>query len=80
MKGLIMVEESAFPIFDKDGMAYTKNCGLTKREWYAGLAMQGILAHGYASTPRDTREYVANEISKGAFEIADAMIEKSKRK
>ena len=39
--------------------------GLTKREYFAALAMQGIITKGY------TNGYIAKE----AVEIADALIE-----
>jgi hypothetical protein len=44
---------------------------MTLREWYAGLAMQGIVT---ADHSRDL-----GIISESAFKIADAMISKSNR-
>ena len=49
----------------ESGLAPCK--GLTKREWYAGLAMLGLLPHaGLALT--------TFELAERAFEVADAML------
>lgn len=42
--------------------------GLTKREWYAGLAMVGLMPHAV------THVFTAQELAERAFEIADAMM------
>lgn len=42
--------------------------GLTKREWLAGLAMQGILARGQGP-------HVSHDIASDAVSQADAMLE-----
>ena len=57
---------SAFPLFD--GSAHYG--GLTKREYYAAAALQGLLA--------STQVHIEMDVSKiagHAFDIADAMIE-----
>lgn len=41
--------------------------GLTKREWYAGLAMLGLLPHA-------GRDLTTFELAEHAFEVADAML------
>jgi hypothetical protein len=41
--------------------------GLTKREWYAGLAMLGLLPHAGSSL-------TTYELAERSFEIADAMM------
>jgi len=41
--------------------------GLTKREWYAGLAMLGLLPPAGAS-------FTTYELAERSFEIADAMM------
>lgn len=46
--------------------------GLTKRQWYAGMAMQGLLAaqiHGFNDTS------ARGPFVSMAFEIADAMLQ-----
>jgi hypothetical protein len=59
--------ESAFPIFDKDGISLIGEEGLTKREYFAIMALQGILAANegtyYDSTIKECIKY------------ADALIE-----
>lgn len=37
-------QDNAFPVFDSDGGASTAQIGLTKREYFAAMAMQGLLA------------------------------------
>ena len=46
--------------------------GLTLREYYAGLAMQGLLS-GY-QTKYTARQNLSEEVSSLAFNIADSMI------
>jgi hypothetical protein len=43
-------------------------CGMTLRDWFAGMAMQGIL-----SDP--ALMYPANELAANAYSLADAMIQ-----
>lgn len=60
-----------------DGVAYDghRNFGLTKREYLAGLAMQGMLANSYTNghTP-PLSEASRHEIALCAVEQADALI------
>jgi hypothetical protein len=74
------MSESAFPqiepIMEKRELGYYKigekvQAGLTKREWFAGMALQGIWANGIKLENYETT-------SKVAFRQADAMIEVSK--
>ena len=49
--------------------------GLTKREHYAGLAMQGLLANSYGGmTSGGSRTFSPNEISKLAVLHADELL------
>ncbi len=49
--------------------------GLTKREWFAGMALQGMLARAdFQLFPYDGAEIATVLASKNAFAIADAMI------
>jgi hypothetical protein len=64
--------DNAFPIFSAQGCSDPDLRGLTKREYFAALAMQGILAtesedynYGHNSAPR---------IAARAVEQADALI------
>ncbi len=43
-----------------------KRCGMTLRDYYAGLAMQGLCANGNTN---------AIDIARAAYIIADAMLE-----
>jgi hypothetical protein len=47
--------------------------GLTKREWFAGMALQGLLSNHTPDSQND-KEYFARE----SFLIADAMIKAGK--
>lgn len=49
-----------------------KNFGLTKREWFAGMALQGILAY-YGNSGNETK------IAQYCFGFADAMLAESKK-
>ena len=55
------------PAFPNDS---TGDEGLTKREWFAGMALQGILAShpGYVNNEAD-------KMAAAAFRMADTMIE-----
>jgi vacuolar-type H+-ATPase catalytic subunit A/Vma1 len=57
--------DSAFPV-DSGEMGMTE--GLTKREYFAAMAMQGILS---SSADRGT-----SAVAKNAVEFADALMEK----
>ena len=65
-----MREQPAFPN-NPDGAE-----GLTKREWYAGMAMQGYLSAsaGMTSTGPGKVNVLITQISEIAFMIADAML------
>lgn len=54
------------------GAIITEHPGITLRQWYAGLAMQGLLASDRVSA----LSYIRNpqSLSDDAFDIADAMI------
>jgi hypothetical protein len=63
-------EESAFPVFDSDGSTSIGAAGLSKREYFAAMALQGYLA-AHASEPTMP---VAEIMAKDAVEYADALI------
>ena len=74
-----MEQESAFPNQHKDENGQIicgkyGEFGLTKREWYAGLAMQGMCARHANCDHSD----VIPKITSSAFEIADAMLKQNK--
>lgn len=53
--------------------------GMTKREYFAALAMQGILSNSNFDHSPLTDESVANAVA-DAFLIADEMIEESEKR
>ena len=75
-----LIKNSAFPfeIEHKDGKVYAK--GLTKREYFAAMAMQGILANPNTSHQIESQygKIDANEANRilvnTATELSDALI------
>lgn len=68
-----MKKEPAFPWLNPKGMV--DHPGLTKREWFAGLAMQGMCAnHGTYGQGRGPQD-----VAERAFDVADAMINESEK-
>ena len=52
-----------------------RNFGLSKREYFAGLAMSGFLSNSYSNgDTRPLSEASRHEIAKSATEQADALI------
>ncbi|WP_447881007.1 hypothetical protein [Serratia fonticola] len=70
-----MSKETGGPAFPCNGVVVKTNCGgmivdsagLTIRDHFAGLAMQGILVEAGC--------YSASGVAKEAYEMADAMLE-----
>ena len=54
----------AFPVFDPNGVY---SLGLTKREWFAGMALAGLASTGTTGTFEDDAE--------ACWYWADAMVE-----
>ena len=54
----------------RGGMCTVTSKGLTKREWFAGMALSGFLANSNIKTSIDD-----SVVSRVAFEFADAMME-----
>jgi hypothetical protein len=64
-----MNNESAFPVVETGHEAESVSLGLSKRECFAGLAMQGLIACGdvkFKSTAENFAQY--------AVAIADALL------
>lgn len=57
----------AFPVSN----GYEYKTGMTLRDWFAGMAMQGLLASGLAQK--------SGGYSRAAYEFADAMLEVRKK-
>jgi len=62
--------ESAFPIIAED---YIIDGGLTKREYFSAIAMQGIIAN------KDGLDNKIERIVESAVDTADALIEELKK-
>jgi hypothetical protein len=63
-------DDSAFPIFDSSGEHFLKHRGLSKREYFAALALQGMLSN----PSLDGEEYTPNLNACLAIEAADILI------
>lgn len=68
----------AFPGFHIDNGTTTVYGGMTLRQWYAGMAMQGILANqderNVQRGGRGTGMGTSRDVATYAFVVADAMI------
>lgn len=75
----------AFPVevsFQEDGLMVGLQTGnnsgmakgLTKREYFAGLAMQGLLAAGHGVTVKGTIVYDPENICGGALKYSDELL------
>jgi hypothetical protein len=62
--------DSALPIFDSSGWNHSSNSGLSKREYFAALALQGILS----SPALNPDEYNPSLNACLAIEAADILI------
>ena len=62
----------AFPLISDEG--YVINAGLTKREYFALMAMQGIIAN------KDGLDIKIERIVESAVDTADALIEELSKK
>lgn len=78
-----MKEEPAFPsdyvAIDKKGRPM-QTMGLTKREWYAAIALQGIISSSRGHEINDKPVKSPEEYAVAAFNYADAMIKESDKK
>ena len=66
------------PIADSEGniLSYPDTVpGLTKREWFAGMALQGILTR----TGSPLSRMPSNEVAETCFEFADAMLKEGEK-
>jgi len=62
----------AMPVSDPMG----RDIGLTKRDWFAGMALPGIISETYinlASTSDADRDMIES-VARHAYELADAML------
>lgn len=53
---------------------YWDGNGMSLRQWYAGMAMQGMLTNGFQPNMVKQTDPAAFDYAKAAFEMADAMI------
>lgn len=57
---------SAFPNFGTEKNVLFPQGGMSLRDWFAGVAMQGILIND--------PDWTDNEVAKTAYELADEML------
>lgn len=75
-------DDAAFPRSGNE--EYPPHYGMTMREWYAGMAMQALTASNnwhaaMLETAQSERVNLSTVIAANAFDIADAMLEQSKK-
>jgi hypothetical protein len=73
----------AFPVSPESaerlGCVFThEDVGLTKRDWFAGMALIGFIADPGDKDDPETWEEVLKRIPRAVYEIADAMLEQRK--
>jgi hypothetical protein len=61
---------SAFPL-DGNSAGHPDTLGLTKREYFAAMAMQGVLSHNHPGTPTPNQ---TEDIAKYAIGLADELL------
>ena len=66
-----MSDEKVFPQSDYTPAGYKYNGGLTKRELFAAMAMQGLLAHSCQQAPNIEKE---GDVASKSVLCADALI------
>lgn len=70
-----MSDHTGDPSDDEPTYADVPHPGMTLRDWFAGQALSGMLAHSTRYRPRDGAPANWHEaIAQEAYEIADAMI------
>jgi len=69
-------DQSTFPLDPDHNSKYTEYAGLTKREYFAGLAMVGLLSNsGQVQTFAGNRpEPVPSYVAKTAIDLADELL------
>jgi hypothetical protein len=65
-------DQSAFPILDNEQNSLSE--GLTKREYFAAMAMQGICASGLEKYLVNDGYVCANPLTEDAIRIADELL------
>lgn len=63
-------------------MAWEGHGGLSKRDWFAGMALSGSIELGsvmYSKGPMGDNDSIKADIATTAYEIADAMLEERAR-
>lgn len=66
-------EQSAFPIPHEHGFNSKDSIGLTKREYFAGLALQGLLSSGDLAPNTVDVEYAVDLSIKASDELIKAL-------
>jgi hypothetical protein len=78
MTGRIDTGGFVYPIVHRDGDGNEHaELGITRRDWLAGLAMQGIIAGTHADK-ESMHPTTALEIARGAYHLADLLIRLSR--
>ena len=70
---------SAFPVptanyHTETGTVHSDSYGMTLRQWYAGMAMSGLLANSDYAMSFDVSENGLNRVSSHAHKMADPML------
>ena len=66
-------KQPAFPLPDSYYLSVHEH-GLTKREYFAGLAMQGLLANNSIALPSSLSDYEFRKLSNVCLKYADSLL------
>lgn len=69
-----------FQPLDRQGMQIAEmQLGISRRDWLAGMAMQGFLGSARISPDAELRRILSQQVAIASYELADAMIEEGEK-
>lgn len=73
-------DKPAYPTLTERGKKIKGDSGITKREWMAGMAMQGLLAGiGLNNASHSDMRELHENVTPAAYRIADTMLKEDEK-